>query len=87
MRRGSTAAFSPLPIPRQRTSRNRGGFGTRFTGRSGSGFHGPGALPRLRVVGDAGEPPAQLDRSRELATLLIDGADLSGFCLGDDEHR
>ena len=26
---------------------------------------GPGALPRLRVVGDAGKPPAQLDRGRE----------------------
>ena len=48
---------------------------------------GPGALPRLRVVGDAGEPPAQLDRSRELAALLVDGADRSGIRLGDDEHR
>jgi hypothetical protein len=48
---------------------------------------GPGALPCLRVVGDAGEPPAQLDRGRELATLLVDGADRSGIRLGDDEHR
>ena len=29
---------------------------------------------------------AQLDRSRELAALLVDGADRGGLCLGDDEH-
>jgi hypothetical protein len=46
----------------------------------------PGALPRLRVVGDAQEPPPQFDRGRELATLLVDGADRSGIRLGDDEH-
>jgi hypothetical protein len=48
---------------------------------------GPGALPRLHVVGDARKHPAQLDRSRELAALLIDGADRSLIRLGDDEHR
>ena len=46
-----------------------------------------GALPRLHVGGDAGEPPAQLNGGRELATLLVDGADRSGIRLGDDEHR
>jgi hypothetical protein len=29
----------------------------------------------------------QLDRGRELAALLVDGADRSGIRLGDDEHR
>ena len=33
-----------------------------------------------------GEAPPQLDRSRELATLLVDGADRSGIRPGDDEH-
>jgi hypothetical protein len=45
------------------------------------------ALPGLPVVGDAGEPPAQLDRGRELAALLEHGADRSSIRLGDDEHR
>ena len=44
-------------------------------------------LPRLRVVGDAWEAPPQLNRSRELAALLVDGADGSLVRLGDDEHR
>ena len=48
---------------------------------------GPGALPCLRVVGDAREQPPQLERSREFAPLLIDGADRSLVLLGDDEHR
>jgi hypothetical protein len=39
------------------------------------------------VVGDAREPPAQLDHGRQLATLPIDGADRSGISLGDDEHH
>jgi hypothetical protein len=30
---------------------------------------------------------AQLDRGRELAPLLVDGADRSGIRLGDNEHR
>jgi hypothetical protein len=47
-------------------------LGIRFTGRSGS---------------DAREPLAQLDRGREFAPLLIDGADRSLIRLGDDEHR
>ena len=48
---------------------------------------GAGALPRLLVVGDAGEQPPQLDRGRELAMLLEGGADRSGLSLTDDEHR
>jgi hypothetical protein len=32
------------------------------------------------------QAPAQLDRGRELATLLEHGADRSGIRLGDDEH-
>jgi hypothetical protein len=36
---------------------------------------GAGALPRPRVVGDAREALPQLDRRRELAPLLEDGAD------------
>jgi hypothetical protein len=42
---------------------------------------GPGTLARLRVVGDAREPPAQLDRGREFATLLEDGTDRGSLCL------
>jgi hypothetical protein len=45
-----------------------------------------GALPRLQVVGDGGEQPAQLDGGRQLASLLECGADRSGFRFGDDEH-
>ena len=48
---------------------------------------GAGALPCLRVVGDAREALPQLDRGREFAPLLVDGADRSGIRLGDDEHR
>ena len=40
---------------------------------------GPGALPRLLVVDDAGEPAADLDGGRQLALLLIDGADRGGM--------
>ena len=40
----------------------------------------------LSGVGHSGEQPAQLDRGRELAALLVDGADRGGLCLGDDEH-
>ena len=47
---------------------------------------GPGTLPRLGVVGDAGEQPAQFDRGRELAALLISGANRGGLRFGDDEH-
>jgi hypothetical protein len=47
---------------------------------------GPGTGAGLRGVGDAGEQPAQLDRGRELAAFLVDGADRRGFSLGDDEH-
>jgi hypothetical protein len=67
---------------RQSIRPNRGSLGRRFTARDGAG-----ALPRLCVVGDAREPVAQLDRSRQLTALLVDGADRSGIRLGDDEHR
>jgi hypothetical protein len=46
----------------------------------------PSTRPRLRVVGDAGEQPAQLDRGGELATLFVDGADFGGVGLSDREH-
>ena len=48
--------------------------------------NGPGTGAGLRGVGDGGEQPAQLDRGRELAALLVDGADRGGLSLGDDEH-
>jgi hypothetical protein len=70
--------------PRQRTRCTRGG--SRFTGRTGL-QPAIGALPRLRIVGDAGEPPAQLHRGGQLAAPLVDDADRSGISLGDDEHR
>ena len=47
---------------------------------------GPGTGAGLRGVGDGWEQPAQLDRGRELAALLVDGADRGGLSLGDDEH-
>ena len=43
--------------------------------------------PCLRVVGDAREALPELDRSREFAALLVDGADRSGIRLGDDKYR
>ncbi len=46
----------------------------------------PGARPRLRVVGDSWEPPAQLDNGRQLSLLIEDGADSGGIGFGDDEH-
>jgi hypothetical protein len=48
---------------------------------------GADALPRLPVVGDAGEPPPQLDHGGQFAALLKGGADRGGISLGDDEHR
>jgi len=39
------------------------------------------------ALGDTREPPSQLDGSRELAALLVDGADRRGIRLSDDEHR
>jgi hypothetical protein len=45
-----------------------------------------GSTGALRVVGDAGKQPPQLDRGRELAALLVDGADCGGIRLGDDKH-
>ena len=46
-----------------------------------------GATRPVRVVGDAREAPPQLDRGREFAPLLVDGADGSLVLFGDDEHR
>jgi hypothetical protein len=47
---------------------------------------GPGALSRLRVIGDVGEQPAQLNGGRQFALLLIGGADRGGGFLGNDKH-
>jgi hypothetical protein len=46
----------------------------------------PSVCPRLRVVGDPREPPAQLDSSRQLSLLVEDGADRGSIGLGDNEH-
>jgi len=35
----------------------------------------------------AREPASQLDRSQQLATLLVDGADRSGIRLSDEKQR
>ena len=42
--------------------------------------------PRLHIVGDAREQPAQLDRGRHLATLNDGGMDRVSLGLGDDKH-
>ena len=74
---GTAPLWLPAPAPRQ-------------PGRSRRQRHPSGndacALLRLRVVGDAGEQPAQLDSSRQFTSLIEGGADRVGFCLGDDEH-
>jgi hypothetical protein len=66
-----------------RECRNQGGVASsrasprHRTQRDGQGLpagNGPGTRAGLRGVG-AGEQPAQLDRGRELAALLVDGAD------------
>lgn len=46
----------------------------------------PSVCPRLRVVGDPREPPAQLDSSRQLSILVEDRPDRGGIGLGDNEH-
>jgi hypothetical protein len=46
----------------------------------------PSVCPRLRVVGDSREPPAQLDSSRQLSVLVKDSADRGSIGLGDNEH-
>ena len=46
----------------------------------------PGTFPRPRVVRDARETPAQLDRGGELPTLIECGLDGRCVLLGDDEH-
>ena len=61
----------------------------RLTRRTGSGFHasdGAPAHPRLGVIGDAREQPAQLDRRSELAAPVERGTGGGGFGLGDGEH-
>ena len=45
-----------------------------------------GALPRLLVVGDAGEPATQFNRGREFTILLIGGADRGGIGFSDNKH-
>ena len=47
----------------------------------------PGAFPRLGVVGDAREVPAQLDHGGQLALLLEHTTDGGGFGFGDTEHE
>jgi hypothetical protein len=74
----SEAALSNPPVrPRPLTRPHRQRF---------PAGNGPGALPGFRHVGHAGEQPAQLGGSRQLASLVEGGADRGGFCLGDDEH-
>ena len=41
----------------------------------------------MSVVGNAGEMPAQLNRSGELTALVEGGTDRRGLRFGDDEHR
>src|SRR3954447_18012825 len=48
--------------------------------------NGPRALPGLLVVGDAGEPAAHLDRSRELTILLEGSTNSLSIGFGYDEH-
>ena len=64
----------------------RPGRQARWRGQRLPSGDGPGTGAGLSGVGHSGEQPAQLDRSRELAALLVDGADRGGLCLGDDEH-
>jgi hypothetical protein len=46
----------------------------------------PSVCPRLRVVGDPREPPAQFDSSRQLSLLVEDRADRGSIGLGNNEH-
>src|SRR5215510_8013699 len=43
-------------------------------------------FPGLSGAEDAWEPPAQLDRGRQLAALLIGGTDGRGLFVGHGEH-
>jgi hypothetical protein len=45
------------------------------------------AQSRLRIVQNAWKQLAQLDGSREFATLLVGGADYGSLGFRDDEHR
>jgi hypothetical protein len=47
---------------------------------------GPRIFPRLIVVRDAREQPAQFDGGQHLATLIEGGADRGGFLLRNNEH-
>jgi hypothetical protein len=66
--------------------------GTQFSHRAKLGWHwrppgdAPGARPRVRVVGDSWEPPAQLDNGRQLSLFIEDGTDRGGIGFGDDKH-
>jgi len=40
----------------------------------------------MGVVGDAWKPPPQFDHGRQLAGLIIGGADRRGIRFGHDEH-
>ena len=92
---GSTtvAVRSPVPSPSAAGDRSASGLlapAPRQPGRSRRQRHPSGydacALPRLHVVGDGGEQPAQLDGGRQLAPLIEHGADRGGFRFGDDDH-
>src|ERR1700712_3775540 len=80
----------PIPAIGTPTSANNYGFRAALTLRLRwqrlPASNSPDALPRLRVVGDAGKPPAQLDGGRQLALLFIDGTDRGGIRFGDHEH-
>ncbi len=46
----------------------------------------PHPLPRLGIVGEAGEAAAQLSSGRQLAVPVVDSPDRGGIGLGDDER-
>jgi hypothetical protein len=74
---GSLYRLSAAFHPRPRAQRHGQGL---------PASNGPGTRAGLRVVGDGWEQPSQLDRGRELAALLVDGADRGGLSLADNEH-
>src|SRR5208283_3077509 len=76
---GSQAALAFLARMQQRHRRYR-------HGRRLPAGDGPGAGARLRVVGDTGEPAAQLDGGRQFALLIKNGPDRGGVSFGDDKH-
>ena len=48
--------------------------------------NGASTRPRLHIVSDAREQPAQLDRGRQFTTLNEGSTDRVGLCFGDDKH-